>query len=197
MKELTIEEKIKQCEDIIDRFESDLNERQQVKKNCPNEMCNSDICVIYNICTGIREDIVIKAKAKLKELKGSDMDIILKKEREKTIHYLKALHKNSSQYQPEVRQAISYAIKIVKDSIKEKQKEEIPFVVGGRYVCNDDMFYFLIESKKCKDKYKLMYISGHHYIENCGDTKESILSYMKGFMKYTGKTLKDLTNNKK
>jgi hypothetical protein len=188
--ELTIQEQIKQCEDIIEG-----------NGDCPPVPCS--LCVLDGTVCSMK-DI---AKAKLKQLRGENMDI---KERIKNLEERMAM--TATAWNQMKNELIDIKTNLKLDDIekrldkldKKEQEKEIEFVVGGVYEFEEFdgniILHTIIKVYANKDGngYQITSINGDNHIGGFQKTKESIINILKeNKLKYTGRTLSDIINGTK
>jgi hypothetical protein len=192
--ELTIPEQIKQCEDIIENGGCYHVESISCDDNCIFNPHKKD--VIHRGCRS--SDSVLLAKAKLKQLRGENMDIInLSIENLFNLNEGSEIELNNKKYN--VSNIEVYAGGIKFEAEEKEQEKEIEFVVGGVYENDECETLALIGHG---DKFNILWIyndkmSTIHYnvCDVWDDNEKDMRLWLIGHdFKYTGRTLADIIN---
>jgi hypothetical protein len=199
--ELTIPEQIKQCEDIIENGGCyDTGGGYYLYcRNC---------CLYKNPCDSINIKPVELAKAKLKQLRGENMDI---KERIKNLEERMAM--TATAWNQMKNELIDIKTNLKLDDIekrldkldKKEQEKEIEFVVGGVYETTKFTGAIVVLNNivsKIKDDKRTFILIMINCDSNWGHfkTKEEMIEFLnnpKEEFKYTGRTLADIIKDNK
>jgi hypothetical protein len=186
--ELTIPEQIKQCERIIENDSCNI-----VYPDC-NSACN-----FWLVCPNDNANRKELAKAKLKQLRGENMDIInLSIENLFNLNEGSEIELNNKKYN--VSNIEVYAGGIKFEAEEKEQEKEIGFVVGGVYESNKYSKLKLILLKMPpavtieNKSYILQSIKGdfnYGYFKSKKEMKKFINDTSEK-IKYTGRTLADI-----